>query len=60
MWLLRANRGKDKAIKEEIGSVVDMDRFDEAYQYATADRYGNLTVDFKPKQKELTFRKKIE
>ena len=48
-----------EAIKEEIGSVVDMDRFDKAYQYATAEKYGNLTVDFKPKQEELTFRKKL-
>jgi hypothetical protein len=48
-----------EAIKEEIGSVVDMDRFDKAYQYATAEKYGNLTVDFKPKQEELTFRKNL-
>ena len=48
-----------EAIKEEIGSVVDMDRFDRAYQYATAEKYGNLTVDFKPKQEELTFRKNL-
>jgi hypothetical protein len=48
-----------EAIKEEIGSVVDMDRFDKAYQYATAEKYGSLTTDFKPKCDTLTFRKNL-
>ena len=48
-----------EAIKEEIGSVVDMDKFEKAYEYATAERYGNLTIDFKPKCETLTFRKNL-
>ena len=48
-----------EAIKEEIGSVVDMDRFDKAYHYATAEKYGSLTTDFKPKCDTLTFRKNL-
>ena len=48
-----------EAIKEEIGSVVDMDRFDQAYHYATAEQFGSLTVDFRPKHEELTFRKNL-
>ena len=48
-----------EAIKEEIGSVVDMDKFEKAYEHATAERYGNLTIDFKPKCDTLTFRKNL-
>ena len=48
-----------EAIKDEIGSVVDSDKFDLAYNYATAEQYGSLTVDFKPKNEALTFRKNL-
>ena len=48
-----------EAIKEEIGSVVDSERFDTAYRYATAEQYGSLTTDFKPKHESLTFRKNL-
>ena len=48
-----------QAIKEEIGSVVDSDKFDKAYQYATAEQYGSLTTDFKPKCETLTFRNNL-
>lgn len=48
-----------EAIKEEIGSVVDMDKFEKAYEYATAEKYGSLTIDFRPKCETLTFRKNL-
>lgn len=48
-----------EAIKEEIGSVVDMDKFEKAYEYATGEKYSNLTIDFKPKCDTLTFRKNL-
>jgi hypothetical protein len=47
------------AIKEELANVVDLDLFDEAYQYATKDKYGNLTIDFNPKCPTFTFRKNL-
>ena len=48
-----------EAIKEEIGSVVDMDKFEQAYEYATKEKYGSLTIDFKPNCDTLTFRKNL-
>ncbi len=48
-----------EAIKEELANVVDVNLFDEAYKYATKDKFGNLTVDFKPKCKTMTFRKNL-
>ena len=47
------------AIREELANVVDIDLFNKAYEYATSERYGNLTVDFKPKHPALTFRKNL-
>jgi len=47
------------AIKEELANVVDEHLFNQAYEYATKDRYGNLTVDFKPKCQSKTFRKNL-
>ena len=46
-------------IKDELANVVDIDKFEKAYSYATAEEYGNLCVDFKPKNPELTFRKNL-
>jgi hypothetical protein len=46
-------------IKDELANVVDIDKFEKAYAYATAEDYGNLCVDFKPKRPELTFRKNL-
>ncbi len=46
-------------IKEELANVVDVDLFDEAYEYATRDKYGSLTTDFRPKCNTLTFRKNL-
>jgi hypothetical protein len=48
-----------QAIKEELANVVDEELFDEAYKYATKEKYGSLTTDFKPKCPTLTFRKNL-
>jgi len=47
------------AIKEELANVVDLDKFDKAYEYATRQKYGNLSIDFKPKCETMTFRKNL-
>ena len=47
------------AIKEELANVVDLDKFDKAYEYATRQKYGNLSVDFKPKCETMTFRRNL-
>ena len=48
-----------KAIKDELANVVDEELFDKAYEYATKDKYGSLTVDFQAKCKSKTFRKNL-
>jgi len=47
------------AIKEELANVVDINLFDKAYEYATKEKYGNLTIDFKSKCPSMTFRKNL-
>tara|TARA_R110001592_G_scaffold343358_1_gene633791 strand:+ start:285 stop:1187 length:903 start_codon:yes stop_codon:yes gene_type:complete len=47
------------AIEEEIGSVIDIDKFRNAYKEATDEKYGNLTIDFNPKCSQKTFRKNL-
>lgn len=47
------------AIKEELANVVDIDLFDKAYNFATAEKFGNLTIDFAPKCSTKTFRKNL-
>ena len=47
------------AIKEELANVVDLELFDKAYEHATAEKYGNLTVDFVPKCTTKTFRSNL-
>ena len=47
------------AIKEELANVVDLELFDKAYEHSTAEKYGNLTVDFVPKCSTMTFRKNL-
>ena len=47
------------AIEEEIGSVIDIDKFRNAYEKATREKYGNLTIDFNPKCSQKTFRKNL-
>jgi len=48
-----------KAIKEELANVVDEGLFDKAYEYATREKYGSLTVDFNPKCSRKIFRKNL-
>ena len=48
-----------EAIREELANVVDLDLFNEAYEYATRDKYGNLTVDFRPRCNTMTFRRNL-
>lgn len=47
------------AIKEELANVIDLECFDEAYEFATKDKYGNLTIDFAPKCTTKVFRKNL-
>ena len=47
------------AIEEEIGSVIDIEKFRNAYETSTKEKYGNLTIDFNPKCPEKTFRKNL-
>ncbi len=47
------------AIEEEIGSVIDLQKFRDAYKTATEEKYGNLTIDFNPKCSQKTFRKNL-
>ena len=46
-------------IREELCSVVDLELFDKAFAYATAKKYGTLTIDFAPKKPEYQFRKNL-
>ena len=45
------------AMREEIGAVIDLDKFDAAYKVATEKKHGSLTIDFTAKCNTLTFRK---
>lgn len=47
------------AIKEELANVVNLEKFDRAYEYATKNKFGNLTIDFRPKCETMTFRKNL-
>ena len=46
-----------EVLKEEIGSSVDEDKFQAAYDYAVSEKYGSLLVDMKAFCECLTFRK---
>jgi hypothetical protein len=48
-----------EAIREELANVVDVDLFEKAYDYATKEKFGNLTVDFRSKCNTMTFRKNL-
>ena len=43
-------------IHEEIGSDVDLDKFDQMFQYATSKPFGFLCIDFNPPSPDKTFR----
>jgi len=47
------------AIRDELANVVDEDKFIKAYEYATAEKYGSLTIDFVPKTLDHQFRKNL-
>lgn len=46
-----------KKIHTEIGSDVDMNKFDTMFKYATADPFCFLFIDFSPKDPSKTFRR---
>ena len=48
-----------ECIKEELANVVDLELFDKAYNFSTAEKYGNLTIDFAPKCGTKVFRKNL-
>ena len=48
-----------EVIKEELGSVIDVELFMKAYDHATKEKYGSLTLDFNPKCPSKTFRKNL-
>ena len=48
-----------EVIKEELGSVIDVELFDKAYKYATKEKYSNLTIDFQAKCPSKVFRKNL-
>ena len=56
VWKNKQTKQLEK-LREELGSVVDEDLFDKAYAYATKEKFGCLTVSFRPKHPDLTFRK---
>ena len=58
LFLNKQDKQKE-AIIEELGSVIDEDKFTKAYEFATKEKYGNLTVDFKAKCETLQFRKNL-
>ena len=46
-------------IRDELGNVVDLEKFNKAYKYATEKQYGNLLIDFTPKKPEYQFRSNL-
>lgn len=48
-----------ECIKDELANVVDEDKFMQAFRYATKEKYGNLTIDFIPKDSQKVFRKNL-
>jgi hypothetical protein len=48
-----------ECIKDELANVVDEGHFMQAFQYATREKYGNLTIDFNPKCATKVFRKNL-
>ena len=47
------------SIKEELANVCDLKEFDTAYEFCTDDPYGNLTIDFNPKDCKYKYRKNL-
>ena len=59
--LLALGKCKDEnqieKIHQEIGSDIDLDKFDKLFKYATAEPHSFLVVDFSPKSPEKMFRR---
>ena len=49
-----------KKIWSEVGTDVELEHFDEMYNYATSEPYNFLFVDFSPKTPEQQFRRNFE
>ena len=47
------------AIRDELANVVCEEKFMKAYDHATAEKYGSLTIDFVPKTLDHQFRKNL-
>ena len=55
LWKLK-DMNQLKAIHEEIGSDIMLDKFNEIFTRATEKPFGFLTIDFSAKRPEYTFR----
>ena len=53
---IHKDQNQMKKIHEEIGSDVDLERFDKLFEYATSKPYGFLAIDVNPKNPDHTFR----
>ena len=47
------------SIREELANVIDEEIFDTVYNYCTDEPFGNLTLDFTPKDPKYRFRKNL-
>jgi len=58
MLLLGATKDENQIekIHQEIGTDIDLEKFDALYKYATDKPFGFLIIDFSPKDKSKTFR----
>ena len=54
------DKNQIEKIHQEIGADVDLETFDQMFEYATAEPYGFLFVDFAPKSPEQQFRKRFD
>jgi hypothetical protein len=55
LWKIK-DQNQLKAIHNEIGNDVSLEKFDEMLEYATSKPFGFLTIDFCPKKPEYGFR----
>ena len=49
-----------KQIHEEIGSDVDVEKFDRMFKYATEEQFNFLFIDFAPKSERQRFRRNFD
>lgn len=59
--ILFKNKSKDqmKKISDELAGGVDIEKFTQAYEYATQGDHDNLSITFAPSCKTKTFRKNL-